>query len=167
MSVALSWYERAGELGNVKAMHNAAVIAAGSEMGEPDYERAKKWFSLAASHGLKDSEFNLAVLIERGLGVKQDQTEALFWYMAAAAQGDADAKARVDVLSKSLSPTVVSSVKTKLKNWTPEKAPDAANVVAIDDAQWNPSEKAASLSPSKKTARSKSSRRWSIKAPAC
>jgi localization factor PodJL len=145
LNTALSWYERAGALGNVKAMHNAAVIAAGSEAGSPDYARATKWFTLAASHGLKDSQFNLAVLKERGLGVKPDTNEALFWYMAAAAQDDADAKKRVEVLSKSLSPATVESVSARFKSWAPEKAPDAANVVAVNDAQWNPSDKSAAI----------------------
>jgi localization factor PodJL len=130
------WYERAGALGNVKAMHNAAVIAAGNENGGPDYARAFKWFSLAASHGLKDSQFNLAVLIERGLGTKADPSEALFWYSAAAAQQDADAQTHVDTLTKSLSPATVAAVKSRLQKWTPDKAPDIANVVAIEDSAW-------------------------------
>jgi localization factor PodJL len=139
LSAALSWYEHAGALGNVKAIHNAAVIAAGTDAGQPDYAKAFKWFSLAASHGLKDSQFNLAVLIERGLGTKQDSAEALFWYMTAAAQSDTDAQTRVDVLSKSLSASTVEAVKARFKAWAPEQAPEAANTVAVNDGQWNPS----------------------------
>ena len=45
---------------------------------------AFKWFSLGAAHGLKDSQFNLAVLLERGLGTKANPKEALFWYSVAA-----------------------------------------------------------------------------------
>ncbi len=142
---ALSWYERAGALGNIKAMHNAAVIAAGSETGVPDYGRALKWFSLAANHGVKDSQFNLAVLIERGLGTRQSSGEALFWYLAAAAQDDPDAKLRVEALSKSLPAAVVEASKARLAAWTPEKAPDVANVVPANDQQWNPS--SAALEP--------------------
>jgi localization factor PodJL len=141
MKSAQSWYERAGSLGNVKAMHNAAVIAAGNEAGGPDYARAYKWFSLAAAHGLKDSQFNLAVLIERGLGTKADPAEAMFWYSAAAAQQDADAQAHVNSLTKSLSPATISAVKARLQKWSPEKAPDAANVVAIEDSAWKGVEK--------------------------
>jgi len=145
LSAALSWYERAGALGNIKAMHNAAVIAAGSEAGTPDYNRAFKWFSLAANHGVKDSQFNLAVLIERGLGAKQDSAEALFWYMAAANQDDADAKLRVAALSKSLTPATVDAAKLRLNGFVPLKAPDVANVVAVNDAQWNPQQSAVTL----------------------
>jgi localization factor PodJL len=134
MKAALSWYERAATLGNVRAMHNAAVIAAGNEAAAPDYARAYKWFSLAAGHGLKDSQFNLAVLMERGLGTKADAAGALFWYYAAADQQDVDAKTHAEKLAKSLLPETVAAVKAKLKAWTPEKALDAANVVAFDNS---------------------------------
>jgi len=147
LTTALKWYEAAGAMGNVKAMHNAAVIAAGPDAGGPDYAKAYKWFSLAAAHGLKDSEFNLAVLMERGLGTKQDTNEALFWYTAAAAQDDADAKGRVAVLSKTLTPAQVDAVNKRFKAWVPQKASDAANVVAVNDSQWNPSSKPAATAP--------------------
>jgi localization factor PodJL len=136
MQAALSWYERAAALGNVKAMHNAAVIAAGNDAGNPDYARAFKWFTLAANHGLKDSEFNLAVLIERGMGTTVNLPEALFWYKAAAAQGDTDAKTHAEALAKSLPPATVQSIEARLNAWVPDKAPDTANVVAVNDATW-------------------------------
>jgi localization factor PodJL len=136
MQAALSWYERAGALGNVKAMHNAAVISAGNDAGNPDYARAFKWFTLAANHGLKDSEFNLAVLIERGMGTTVNLPEALFWYNAAAAQGDTDAKTHAEALAKSLPAATVKSIEARLKAWVPDKAPDVANVVAVNDATW-------------------------------
>ncbi len=147
LAAALGWYEKSADLGNVKAMHNAAVLAAGTDVGtKPDYATAFHYFSLAASHGLKDSQYNLAVLIERGLGTKQDTNDALFWYMAAAAQGDTEAETKVDGLSKDLSALTLDSVRNRFKNWTPEKAQDAANTVLTNDAQWNPP-KAAALAP--------------------
>ncbi|HEY5362709.1 MAG TPA: peptidoglycan-binding protein [Aestuariivirga sp.] len=146
LSAALAWYEKAADLGNVKAMHNAAVLAAGTDIGAADYATASHYFALAAAHGLKDSQYNLAVLIERGLGVKADVNDALFWYMAAAAQGDTEAKTKVDALSKTMAAATLDAVQNRFKNWTPEKATDAANTVPTNDAQWNPP-KAASLSP--------------------
>ena len=146
LSSALSWYEKSASLGNVKAMHNAAVIAASNDVGQPDYAKAFRYFSLAASHGLKDSQYNLAVLIERGMGTAADSNDALFWFMAAAAQGDPEAKIKVESLSKTVKPTILDSVKTRFKNWSPEKAPEAANTVNATDALWNPG-KAASLTP--------------------
>jgi localization factor PodJL len=136
MQAALSWYERAAALGNVKAMHNAAVISASNDAGAADYAKAYKWFSLAASHGLKDSQFNLAVLVERGMGTKVDLAEALFWYDQAAAQGDLDARTHATALAKSLPPQLVKSIDDRLKIWKPDVAPDVANVVTADNANW-------------------------------
>jgi localization factor PodJL len=136
LKTAASWYERAAALGNVKAMHNAAVLATGNGSGTPDYANAYNWFTLAAAHGLKDSQYNLAVLIERGLGTKADAGQAYFWYLAAAAQGDTDAQARADQLAKSLSAATVEDTKARLQKWVPDKAPDNANVVSVDESKW-------------------------------
>ncbi len=138
-ATALIWYERAAAQGNVKAMHNAAVIAAGTEAGKPNYDLAYKWFLAASQNGLKDSQFNLAVMYERALGTKANVDEALFWYLVAASQNDADAKKRAEVLSQNLSPVVVETVRAKAKAWVPQRAPENANVVTIQDAAWQSS----------------------------
>lgn len=136
LKAALGWYERAASLGNVKSMHNAAVLASGNEMGAPDYKRAYKWFSLAAAHGLKDSQFNLAVLLERGLGTEANKADAYFWYATAAQQDDKDAATRAAQLAKAMSQEDLLGAKTRLASWQPEKAPEPANVVAINSADW-------------------------------
>ncbi|NMD08131.1 MAG: hypothetical protein GYA66_09150, partial [Phyllobacteriaceae bacterium] len=143
LSAALGWYERAASLGNVRSMHNAAVLASGNELGTPDYKRAFKWFSLGAAHGLKDSQFNLAVLLERGLGTEVNKADAWFWYSVAAQQDDADAKKRAGQLGKAMAQGELLAAKTRLAAWSPDKAPDAANVVAVDNAAWNATAEAA------------------------
>jgi localization factor PodJL len=139
MAKALEWYEKAAALGNVRSMHNAAVIAAGSDVGKADYAKALKWFSLAANHGLKDSQYNLAVLFERGLAGKPDLAEALFWYLAAARQNDEQAQKRADALVKAMPGDVVAAIKTKVKLWMPENAPEAANTVQVTETAWQDS----------------------------
>lgn len=137
LKAALSWYERAASLGNVKAMHNAAVLAASKEGQEPDYAKAYKWFSLGAAHGLKDSQFNLAVLLERGLGTQANPAEALFWYSAAASQSDDDAARRASALGKVLGEGASAAARQRLKTWKAEAAPEAANVVSVNQPAWN------------------------------
>lgn len=137
LRAALGWYERSASLGNVKSMHNAAVLASGSDTGAPDYKRAYKWFSLGAAHGLKDSQFNLAVLLERGLGTETNKADAWFWYSVAGQQKDEDALKRAAALAKSLSQSELLAAKTRLSAWSPEKAPDTANVIAINNQDWN------------------------------
>ncbi len=117
-------------------MHNAAVLYAGNDAGRPDYAKAARWFSEASSHGLRDSQYNLAVLYERGLGVKQDTGEALFWYMLAARQKDADAAAKSKAAEQTLPANVVADVKARVAKWqvTPDSSP--ANVVSVADQAW-------------------------------
>jgi localization factor PodJL len=64
---------------------------------------AARWFAKAASFGLSDSQFNLAVLYERGDGVPQSLVDAYKWYSIAAATGDTESKARIGVLQTQLS----------------------------------------------------------------
>jgi localization factor PodJL len=62
-----------------------------------------RWFSRAAQLGYVDSQFNLAVLYERGDGVPQSLLDAYKWYAIAAAAGDAESKARTEALATQLS----------------------------------------------------------------
>ena len=64
---------------------------------------AARWFAKAAALGLADSQFNLAVLCERGEGVPQSLPDAYKWYAIAALTGDGEAKARMGVLDTQLS----------------------------------------------------------------
>ena len=66
------------------------------------WRKAGRWFAKAAALGLSDSQFNLAVLYERGDGVPQSLLDAYKWYSIAAASGDAVLKARIGVLQSQL-----------------------------------------------------------------
>jgi len=95
------WYGRAADKGHVKAMHNLAVLMTGSEA--PDYAGAAPWFLKAAEFGLSDSQYNLGVLLENGLGGTVDRVGAYKWYTLAAKDGDDDAVQRRDGLKGALS----------------------------------------------------------------
>ncbi len=63
-----------------------------------DYQTAlSEWRPLAES-GQADAQFNLGVLYDEGLGVKQDQAQAVQWYRRAAEQGHAQAQYNLAVL---------------------------------------------------------------------
>jgi localization factor PodJL len=130
---ARRWYERAALKGNVRAMHNLGVLLAG--LSPPDYVQAARWFTEAAEHGVQDSQYNLALLKERGLGVSEDSTDAYFWYSVAAEVGDKDAKSRADALEDSLPLAFKSAARQRLKTFTPKSADKSANVVPLSD-QW-------------------------------
>lgn len=55
-------------------------------------------FLAAANEGHADSQFNVAVMHEQGIGVSKNDTTAVNWYKKAAAQGNAAAQFNLGVL---------------------------------------------------------------------
>jgi localization factor PodJL len=106
-------------------------------LGTPNYDKAFRWFSKAAERGLKDSQFNLAVLYERGLGTKTDRAEALFWYTLAGKQGDEDAKKRAAQLEAEVAPGALKPLRERVAAWTAETAIGDANIVSVSNADWS------------------------------
>jgi localization factor PodJL len=127
-------YDSAARKGNVRAMHNLAVINTGAG-GNADFTVAAYWFGQAASYGLKDSQFNLAILYERGMGVEQNLPQAYFWYSLAARQGDPDARARVDALKDAVKADA-AAIAGKVAAFQPRVPDREANAVAVTDPQW-------------------------------
>jgi TPR repeat protein len=97
--IAADWYAKAAELGNVKAMHNLASPMPTATAATRTTPRLPRWFLSAAQRGLADSQFNLAVLHERGLGVQHFVDRGLYGgTRIAAAQGDMESTTRVEAL---------------------------------------------------------------------
>lgn len=63
-----------------------------------DYATAARYYRKAAAQGYIPAQYNLAWLLENGLGVKQDFQEAAVWYRKAAEQGDAEAQNNLGTL---------------------------------------------------------------------
>jgi TPR repeat protein len=63
-----------------------------------DLPLAYKAFLAAATEGHADSQFNVAVMYEQGIGVGKDEKEAVVWYGKAASQGNASAQFNLGVL---------------------------------------------------------------------
>ena len=53
--------------------------------------RRLKWFRRAAEHGVRDSQYNLAILMRAAWAAWQDLVQSYAWFAAAASQGDEDA----------------------------------------------------------------------------
>jgi localization factor PodJL len=129
------WYERAAAQGNVKAMHNLAVLAA-SRSPKGDYEGAARWFKAASDHGLADSQYNLAVLYENGMGVTKDLQLAYKWLLLAAKAGDKDAAGRRDVLKAKLSAEDVAAAETGAQTWRSQPVVGMANDARVAGQAW-------------------------------
>lgn len=55
-------------------------------------------FRAAADAGHSDSQFNLGLMYEQGIGVTKDEKEALNWYLKASLQGNSNAQYNLAVL---------------------------------------------------------------------
>jgi localization factor PodJL len=129
------WYERAAAQGNVKAMHNLAVLAA-SANPKGDYDAAARWFNAAAEFGLADSQFNLAVLHENGMGVSKDLQQAYKWLLLAAKSGDKDATARLKAMKPKLSADDVAAAEAQAQEWHPKRMIGVANDARVAGQVW-------------------------------
>jgi TPR repeat protein len=86
----------AEEKGNPKGLaHFEAGIAA---YQANDLPLAYKEFLAAAKEGHADSQFNLALMYEKGIGTGKDEKESVVWYGKSAAQGNAAAQFNLGVL---------------------------------------------------------------------
>jgi TPR repeat protein len=56
------------------------------------------WYHKAAEQGHAGAQFNLGLIYDRGLGVKQDSAQALEWFRKAAGQGNAGAQFNLGVM---------------------------------------------------------------------
>ncbi|MGB5320282.1 MAG: tetratricopeptide repeat protein [Eudoraea sp.] len=90
MTIGLNAYAQDNENSNFQA-----GIAAYQANNLP---LAYKEFLTAAEEGHSDSQFNVALMYEQGLGVHKDEKEAVLWYGKSASQGNAAAQFNLGVL---------------------------------------------------------------------
>jgi TPR repeat protein len=81
---------------------NSSAVA-GFEEGITAYQAnnmplAYKEFRAAAEEGHADSQFNVGLMFEQGIGVGKDEKEAIVWYRKAAVQGNELAQYNLAVL---------------------------------------------------------------------
>jgi len=81
-----------------QAGENANFQAGIAAYKADDLALAYKEFLAAAKEGHADSQFNVALMYERGIGVGKDEKEAVLWYGKAASQGNAAAQFNLGVL---------------------------------------------------------------------
>jgi uncharacterized protein len=83
---------------DAQAQGNANFEAGIAAYQANDLPLAYKSFLAAAKEGYADSQFNVALMYERGIGIGKDEKEAVFWYGKAASQGSAAAQFNLGVL---------------------------------------------------------------------
>jgi len=96
---------------NAQAKDNANFEAGVAAYQANDLPLAYKKFLAAAKEGHADSQFNVALMYERGIGVGKDEKEAVVWYSKAASQGNAAAQFNLGVLYENGRGTKIDFVK--------------------------------------------------------
>ena len=82
---------------HAQAKENANFEAGIAAYQADDLPLAYKEFLTAAKEGHADSQFNVALMYEQGIGVGKDEKEAVVWYGKAASQGNAAAQFNLGV----------------------------------------------------------------------
>ena len=72
---------------------------------------AYKEFRASADEGHADSQFNVALMYEKGMGVEKDEKQAVVWYGKSAAQGNSAAQFNLGVLYENGRGTAVDFAK--------------------------------------------------------
>ncbi len=116
----------AAEAGNVQAMHDAGGLFISAEGLAGAEEEAARWFQLGALHGVRDSQFNMALLFQEGFGVAQSPADAYAWFLIAAEAGDSDAAGRAEALRRELTPDQRAAAEQAAQQFTPRQADPAA-----------------------------------------
>jgi hypothetical protein len=80
-------YQRAADLGDVKAMFHVGVSYANGQGVKLDKKNAVKFYRMAADRGYVTAQYNLGVSYQNGDGVAQDHTEGFRFCKLAAEQG--------------------------------------------------------------------------------
>jgi TPR repeat protein len=94
-----------------QAKENANFEAGIAAYQANDLPLAYKTFLAAAKEGHVDSQFNVALMYEQGIGVGKDEKEAVVWYGRAASQGSAAAQFNLGVLYENGRGTKIDFVK--------------------------------------------------------
>jgi Sel1 repeat len=84
-------------------------------------------FRKAADRGVADSQYNLAILYARGIGVEHNFAEAYKWFSLAAKEGDKDAAKKRDDIAAHLDQQSLAAARSAIEQWAPLPQPaDAA-----------------------------------------
>ena len=90
-----------------------------------------------AELGVRDSQYNLAILYARGLGVEKDLGQSWLWFSLAAQQGDADAATKRDEIAGEMDPASLAAATEALTKFKAVKPDPAANDVAAPPGGWD------------------------------
>jgi len=124
-----AWMVRAAEAGNVQAMHDSGGMFINAGDAPDNQAAAARWFEQGALHGVRDSQFNMALLYQEGFGVPLSPADAYAWFTIAANAGDSDAAARAQTLRPELTPEARRQAQAAAAGFTPRESDPASQGV--------------------------------------
>ncbi|MEQ8435701.1 MAG: peptidoglycan-binding protein [Oceanicaulis sp.] len=124
-----AWMVQAAEAGNVQAMHDAGGMFINAGDAPDNQAAAARWFEQGALHGVRDSQFNMALLYQEGFGVPVSPADAYAWFTIAADAGDSDAAARAQALRPELTPEARRQAQAAAAGFTPRESDPSAQGV--------------------------------------
>lgn len=96
-----------------EAQFYLSVIYYESKGLQKDAERAKCWLTKAADAGFAEAQLYLGKMLNE----QKDHINACQWFSLAAAQGNEEARAKLDVLEKDMSPEDVAKAQNHAVTW--------------------------------------------------
>jgi TPR repeat protein len=96
---AIAWYRKAAAQGLPEAQRELAFVLLNTK--PPQTAEAVQLYTEAAQRGDAESQYQLGVLYDRGMGVRPDLAQRQAWWSKAAAQGHAPALVALAELARS------------------------------------------------------------------
>ena len=84
-----------------------------------------------------DSQYNLAILYARGIGVELNFVESYKWFALAGREGDKDSLKKRDDVGARIDPQSLATVRNAVASWSPEPQPEAATQVKVPPGGWD------------------------------
>ena len=108
--VALYWYTRAAEQGNV-----GAQVGGLGWMYRKGKKVAAQWYRLAAEQGYAPAQNSLAEVYLRGTGVPQDIILAYMWANIAVFGGEKDAREVRNLAEETMTPSQIAEAQKRVR----------------------------------------------------
>jgi localization factor PodJL len=86
---------------------------------------------------VSDSQFNLAILHARGIGIEQNLAESYKWFALVAGTGDQDAAKKRDEVAGRLDQQTLMAAKLAAQTFTPQREAEEATSLKIPPGGWD------------------------------
>lgn len=122
---AFGYYEKASQNGHTGARNMEAALLRTGTGTEQDLARAVKLFEQGASLGNPVALYGFAEMLEKGEGVAADPIRAHLYYNLANERGHPGARASLERLTASMTPTEIEDAQARARNWKPAQTAEA------------------------------------------